>query len=103
MSIDSCGFLFLDCPWTRNTCRKIEETVDGVITDLSTEIVEENHNLEVELLPKISNGEITDLVCGFDFGWQQQGSGNVHNSASGHEFLTGARTKKVSKKNKIFF
>ena len=54
----------------------------------------ENIEKEKEMSPTI-DGE-KDIVCSFDMGWQQRGSGHIYNSASGHGFMIGCRSKKVS-------
>ena len=69
------------------------------IIELTEEIMEVNKKRELEVLPIVNDEK--DFVCCFDYGWQQRGSGNIYNSPSGHGLMTGARTKKVSKR--LFF
>ena len=96
MSVDFCGFLVLQTPWSSRTCQKLEKCINKVIVKVSTEILDDNRKREVELSPRVgADNDIIDLVCSFDFGWQQRGSGNIYNSLSGHGFLVGARSKKV--------
>ena len=61
---------------------------------MTNDILDENLKGESEFPPKIDG--VTDLVCSFDCGWQQHGSGNIYNSVSAHGPMIGARTKKVS-------
>ena len=60
------------------------------IIDIGREIIVKNRQREIKLSPVLQDG-VTNLVCSFDFGWQQRGSGFTYNSLSGHGFLVGAR------------
>ena len=93
-SLDFCGFLSLEQPWSSRTYRKCKDKVCKMVIEMTEDILDENLNQEVELSPKIDG--VTDLVCSFDCGWQQRGSGNIYNSPSAHGLMIGARTKKVS-------
>ena len=91
-SLDFCGFLSLEQPWSSRTYRKCEDKVSKMIIETTEDILDENLRRELEVSPLI-DGEI-DFCTSFDYGWQQRGSGNIYNSPSGHGLMIGARTKK---------
>ena len=93
-SVDICGMLHIKYPWSSKTYYRAEEWLAQELIDQNEEIIELNRKREIELSPLV-NG-VVDLVCCFDYRWQQRGSGNVYNSVSGHGNMVGARTKKVS-------
>ena len=52
--------------------------------------IEEEKNLSPYIDGKL------DITASFDMGWQQRGSGHIYNSSSGHGFMIGCRSRKVS-------